>query len=313
MKETAEFINNGNNFAIISHISPDGDTMGSAAALLYALKKLGKNGKWFCEGEVPKDFMKIDEIASLVSESEIDSFDSVICVDISSSDRMGNCIELFKRIPRKAQIDHHITNTLFADTNLVREHSAASFIILELLNFMGIKLDEHIARALFVGVSTDTGRLSHADVTADEVALTAQLYKYSINQNELIDTLFRTTTLTKTRINGRAAQHIQTALDGRVTYSYLEYDDYAELEATGSDSENVIEMCRSVEGTRIAFFLRQVHNGFKVSMRCTTDYDVSTICESFGGGGHKLAAGCTIEGSLWDVIMQILRKIEEII
>ncbi len=313
MNEIAEFINGGNSFAIISHISPDGDTMGSAAALLYALKKMGKKGKWFCEGEVPQDFMKIEEIASLVCESDAESFDSVICVDISSIDRMGNCIDLFRRIPRKAQIDHHITNTMFADTNLVREHSAASFIVLELLDFMGVELDEHIARALFVGVSTDTGRLSHADVTADEVELTAQLYRHNIKQNELTDTLFRTTTLAKTRINGRAAQHIQTALDGRVTYSYLEYDDYAEVEAASSDSEGVIEMCRSVEGTEVAFFLRQVHNGYKVSMRCTTDHDVAAICESFGGGGHKLAAGCTIDGTLWDVIMQLLRKIEEII
>ena len=104
MKQLAEFIKNGKNFAVISHVSPDGDTMGSAAALLYALEKLGKKGQWFCEGKIPEDYLKIPEIKSLVEYDKIKKFDSVIAVDISSEDRMGSCLELFKRIERKAQI-----------------------------------------------------------------------------------------------------------------------------------------------------------------------------------------------------------------
>ena len=311
MKQLAEFIKNGNNFAVISHVSPDGDTMGSAAALLYALKKLGKNGQWFCEGNVPNDYLKIPEIKSLVEYDKIKKFDSVIAVDISSEDRMGSCLELFKRIDRKAQIDHHITNTLYADINVVKDRNACAFLILELLKELNVELDYSMARALFVSICTDTGRLSHAGVTAQDVLDTAELYKLNINHNEIIATLFQTSSLKKVKLKGRASGHL--IFDNGVTYTYLDTVDYLDFSADNSDSEGVIEMCRSVENTRIAFFIRQVPEGYKVSMRCMPEYDVSAICASFGGGGHKLAAGCTINGNREEVISTLLNAIKEVL
>lgn len=311
MKQLAEFIKNGNNFAVISHVSPDGDTMGSAAALLYALKKLGKNGQWFCEGNIPNDYLKIPEIKSLVEYDKIKKFDSVIAVDVSSEDRMGSCIELFKRIERKAQIDHHITNTLFADVNVVDPRNACAFLILQLLKELEVELDYSMARALFVSICTDTGRLSHAGVTAEDVLDTAELYKLNINHNEIIATLFQTSSLKKVKLKGRASEHL--IFDNGITYTYLDTCDYLDFSAESSDSEGVIDMCRSVENTRIAFFIREVPNGYKVSMRCLPEYDVSAICANFGGGGHKLAAGCTIEGKREEVISTLLTKIKEVL
>ncbi len=311
MKQLAEFIKNGSNFAVISHVSPDGDTMGSAAALLYVLKKLGKKGQWFCEGNIPNDYLKIPEIKSLVEYEKIKKFDSVIAVDVSSEDRMGSCLELFKRIERKAQIDHHITNTMFADINVVEDRNATSFIMLELFRELGVELDKSIARALFVSVCTDTGRLSHAGVTAQDVLDTAELYKLNINHNEIIATLFQTSSLKKVKLKGRASERL--IFDNGITYTYLDLTDYAEFNAESSDSEGVIEMCRSVENTRIAFFIREIPEGYKVSMRCTPEYDVAEICSKFGGGGHKPAAGCTILDTRENVISLLLEAIKEVL
>lgn len=311
MKQLAEFIKSGKNFAVISHVSPDGDTMGSAAALLYALKKLGKKGQWFCEGKIPEDYLKIPQIKSLVEYDKIKKFDSVIAVDISSEDRMGSCLELFKRIERKAQIDHHITNTLYADVNVVKDRNACAFLVLELLRELDVSLDYEIARALFVSVCTDTGRLSHAGVTFEDVLDTAELYKLNINHNEIIATLFQTSSLKKVKLKGRASEHL--IFDNGITYTYLDTTDYLDFSAESSDSEGVIDMCRSVENTRIAFFIRQVPEGYKVSMRCAPEYDVSSLCASFGGGGHKLAAGCTIKGTREEVISALLNKIKEVL
>ncbi len=311
MKQLAEFIKNGKNFAVISHVSPDGDTMGSAAALLYALEKLGKKGQWFCEGKIPEDYLKIPQIKSLVEYDKIKKFDSVIAVDISSEDRMGSCLELFKRIERKAQIDHHITNTLYADVNVVKDRNACAFLVLELLRELHVTLDYQMARALFVSVCTDTGRLSHAGVTAEDVLDTAELYKLNINHNEIIATLFQTSSLKKVKLKGRASEHL--IFDDGITYTYLDTTDFLDFSAESSDSEGVIDMCRSVENTRIAFFIRQVPEGYKVSMRCTPEYDVSSLCASFGGGGHKLAAGCTIKGTREEVISTLLKKIKEVL
>ena len=313
MKELAEFIRQGTSFAVISHVSPDGDTMGSAAALLLALEKMGKKGQWFCEGGVPEDFMKVEEIARLVCPEKPKHFDSVICVDISSEDRMGSCLQLFKSIPRTAQIDHHITNTNFAGVNVMHPRNAAAFMMLELMDELGVELDEHIARALFVGIATDTGRLSHAGVTAEDVADTARLYAFPIRQEEIIAALFQTTTMKRTRLKGRAIEHLKSAFDGTVSYTYLDAADYAEFDADSSDSEGVIEMCRGIEGTKIALFIREVPNGYKASLRCLPAYDVAAICTSFGGGGHKLAAGCTIEGGRDDILNKLLQAIGEVL
>ncbi|MBP5662457.1 MAG: hypothetical protein J6X30_04825, partial [Clostridia bacterium] len=140
MKELADFIRQGERFAVLSHISPDGDTMGSAAALIFALRKSGKQAQWFCEGEVPEGYRKIPEIAMLTSCEKLKKIDSVICVDVSSEDRLGNCTELFRRVPRRAVIDHYKTNTGFADVNVIRDRNAAGFAVMELLDELQVPL-----------------------------------------------------------------------------------------------------------------------------------------------------------------------------
>lgn len=313
MKQLAEFIKCGDNFAVISHVSPDGDTMGSAAALLYALKKLDKKAYWVCDGKIPADYMKIPEIAGLVEYKKPKKVDCVIAVDVSAPDRLGNCLELFNNTKNKAQIDHHITNTMYASVNVVRDRNACAFVVMELLKELGIALDYSIARALFIGVLTDTGRLSHTGVTYKDVLDTAELYKQNIDHNKIIATLFQISSLKKVKLKGRASDHLKTAFENRVTYTYLDTEDYLEFDADSSDSEGVIEMIRSIEGTLIAFFIRPTPDGYKVSMRCTPEYDVASLCASFGGGGHKLAAGCTIKGTRQEVIDTLLTAIKEVL
>ncbi len=313
MKQLAEFILKNDNFAVISHVSPDGDTMGSAAALLYALKKLGKKAQWFCEGTVPEDYMKIEQIASLVKCEKIKHTPNVICVDVSSIDRLGSCIEAFRHAKATAQIDHHVTNEGFADINVIHPRNACAFCVLELLDELKIELDKDIATCLFVGVCTDTGRLSHVGVGEQDLLDTARLYAQNIDHNGIIATLFQTTTLKKVKLKARAAEHLRLAKDSAVAYTYLDAADYAEFNADSSDSEGVIEMCRSIEEVKIAFFIRQIPEGYKVSMRCAREYDVSAVCALFGGGGHKLAAGCVISDTKENVINRLLEKIGEVL
>lgn len=314
ISELADFIKNGSDFAVISHVSPDGDTLASAAALIYALKKMGKRGKWCCEGNIPADYMKIDVISGLIKENtELNKFDSVIAVDVSSFDRLGNCAQLFSQIRRKAVLDHHGTNPGFGDINVIKTRNANCFLVLELLDELGIELDRTIARALFVGISTDTGRLSHAGVTSRDVLDTARLYEQNIDHNELINILFQTSTMKKTKLTARAVEHIQTSFDDKVIYTYLDAEDYSEFSADSSDSEGVIETLRSIDTMKICFFMRQIPEGYKVSMRCAPDMNVADICGFFGGGGHILAAGCTLKAGRQEAIDSLLKKIGEVL
>lgn len=308
-----DFINQGTNFAVISHTSPDGDTMGSAAALIYALKKMGKHAQWYCDGEVAHDFMKLEQIASLVNGEKLKKYDSIICVDCASSDRLGKNEKLILNFDRVAQIDHHVTNTEYAKVNFVRERSANCFNILAVIKELGVELDTDMARSLYVGICTDTGRLSYSGVSSQDVSDTAELYNYDLRPDIIISTLFWSKTLARTKISGRAIDHIRTAMDGKITYTYLDAEDYSEFNATSADSEGVIEYCRNVEGTELAFFVRQTVGGYKVSMRAKFGYDLTGISTKHGGGGHPLAAGCAIDAPRDEVIKIILKELTDLL
>ena len=313
MKKLVEFIKQGNAFAIISHTSPDGDTMGSAAALIYALKKLGKKAKWFCDGEIPHDFMNLEQIASLVKKNNLKKYDSIICVDAADKDRLGKNKQMIENFPRVAQIDHHVSNTNYAPINVVRDRNACAFAVLELIDELNVEITTDIARALYVGICTDTGRLSYSTTVEQDVLDTARLYKYNLRPDLIVATLFKTKTLAATKLSGRAIDHLATAFDGKVVYTYLDSEDFSSCNATNADSEGIIETCRNVEGALIAFFIRQTFDGYKVSMRGTPGYNVLEICQKFSGGGHVLAAGCTIDKKRDDVIKAVLEEIKKII
>ncbi|MBR6765920.1 MAG: bifunctional oligoribonuclease/PAP phosphatase NrnA [Clostridia bacterium] len=313
MKQLAEFIKNGDNFAVISHVSPDGDTLGSAAALLYALKKLNKKAQWFCEGNIPHDYTKIPEFNILLNGDRLKKAEYAIAVDVSTIIRTGNCIKLFKRTKHTAVLDHHVTNTGFGEVNVIRDRNATAFLVMELLRELDIPLDYNMARCLLAGVLTDTGRLSHSTVTPQDLRDTAELYAVGINHHEIISALFQTASLKKIKLKGRASEHLETAFDGKVAYTWLDIEDYAEFSADSSDSEGVIELARSVEGALVAFFVRETPDGYKASMRCIPQLDVASICTSFGGGGHKAAAGCTIKGDRETVINTLLNAIKEVL
>ena len=313
MKKLVEFIKQGNAFAVISHTSPDGDTMGSAAALIYALKSLDKQAKWFCDGEVPHDFMNIEQIASLVDKNDLKKYDSIICVDAADEERLGKNKQMIQNFARVAQIDHHVSNTNYAHINVVRERNACAFAVLELIDALNIELTTDIARALYVGICTDTGRLSYSTTVEQDVLDTARLYKYDLRPDIIVSTLFKTKSLSATKLSGKAIEHLTTAFDGKVVYTYLDSEDFSFCNATNADSEGIIETCRNVEGAILAFFIRQTFDGYKVSMRGTPGYNVLDICLKFGGGGHVLAAGCTINATRNDVIKAVLEEIEKII
>lgn len=313
MKKLVEFIKQGTAFAVISHTSPDGDTMGSAAALIYALRTLGKQAKWFCDGEVPHDFMNLEQIASLIEKNDLKKYDSIICVDAADIERLGKNKQMVQNFPRVAQIDHHVSNTNYADINVVRDRNACAFAILELIDALEVELTTDIARALYVGICTDTGRLSYSTTVAQDVLDTARLYNYDLRPDLIVATLFRTKTLAATKLSGKAIEHLQVAFDGKVVYTYLDSEDFLCCNATNADSEGIIETCRNVEGALLAFFIRETFDGYKVSMRGTPGYNVLEICQKFGGGGHVLAAGCTINAKRDEVLARVLEEIEKVI
>lgn len=311
MKALAEMIRDHSRFAIISHVAPDGDTLGSASALIYALEKLGKQCQWFCDGEIPASYMRFEELQRLTQLPKIKKFDAVIAVDTSEYGRLGSCSALFDRIPIKAQVDHHMTNTGFADFNIMKPYPATGLIILELLDELNVPLDLHIASALYIAVTTDTGRLSYQEVDAFTVEQTARLYGAGAPVYELTRKLFNLRSFQKTKLIGEALHKLYLAEDGKVACILLEQSDYLRCGAGSGDTEGIIDYAIQVEGVQIAVMLRNQSEGiYKGSLRCLSPYNVARISQVLGGGGHQFAAGFTVTGSGEEAMQTALAAIK---
>ena len=318
MDKLIEIINSSDKIAVVSHIDPDGDTLGGALALAMGLNSLGKRTKVFCDGTVSYvyDFMPgIDSVRKLCEGD--DGIDLAIAVDCADLGRLGDNITLFKSGVKTAGIDHHVSNTEFCDINIVDvDKSSSCEIVYHILQALGVKIDSEIATLLYVGISTDTGNFSYSNINKSCFVTAGELYEYDVDIPYISYMLYRRRTLAKTRLIGRAISNIKMYMDGSVSYMYIGADDLKETKATESDFEGVVDYARDIIRVEVAICAKQVGPGcYKVNFRSQDKVDVQQIARQYGGGGHKGAAGCTIrenfETTISEIIQTVIRKLEE--
>ncbi len=294
--ECADWLLARDHFAILTHRKPDGDTLGSAAALCRGLRSLGKTAHILTNPEVTPLYAPLMEglTKDLPEEGDI-----LIAVDVAADtmlprafDGLKNCIDL--------RIDHHGSGREYTPRELVEpEMAACAEIIWELLLDLGAEPDEKMAEAVYVGVSTDTGCFRYANTTAhsfdtaaDCAAAGADIFNWNMQ-------IFETNSLAKLRLQGWVAEHAKLFCDGKLAICALPREVEENLGVDEDDMSNVSSFLRSIEGVRMAALLRETDSSFtKVSLRAVPGYDAASVCETFGGGGHAGAAGCSIKLSL---------------
>ena len=293
---------------ILTHRSPDGDTIGSGYALAMALRKLGKSVKVDCTDPFPEKYSYFtDKLEKLEFDEEF-----VVSVDIADTKLLG---EKLSDYADKIDlcIDHHGSNTKYAKEYYVEASAAAAAqVIAKLIRLMNVEFDKDIANAIYTGITTDTGCFRYTNVTAETHRIAADMIDCGAESGMINRLMFETKSRSRLEIERRVMDSIQFYLDGRCAIAYATIDMMKESGAVDSDMEGVSSLPRQIEGVMAGITLREKNNGkFKVSVRTTDELDASAICANFGGGGHKAAAGCMITGTLNEDIDQIIEVVRQ--
>lgn len=314
----AEAIRDAETIAVCSHINPDGDTLGSAAAIALALKKLGKKINLFCDGKVPDQLMFLPGITEMKTPTGKDGpFDLMLSVDVSDEKRLGSCITLKKTSKHTAQIDHHPTNPLFMEVNSVDgEASATCILIREQLKTLGVDLDPEIAICLYTGISTDTGNFSFSCTDAECFTVMSELMEQQLPLANLNRILFRERAMPQVLLIGRALSSLKYYENGQIAVMMLTRQDFTDCGALSEHADTLVNFGIDTIGTRMAMLAREDTNGrIKFSLRAMKPDSVSDIAQAFGGGGHPQASGITMDGPLNQavecVLKMMIQKINE--
>ena len=287
--ECAEFLLSHDHFCILSHRRPDGDTIGSSAALCLGLRSMGKTAHVLYNEEVSDRFAWLHE--GLTKEA-VDEGDTVVSVDVASPGMLPKAFEhLLGRI--SLRIDHHASATSFTDCELVDGGSAScAELVWDVLAEAGVTMDAKLAEAVYVGVSTDTGCFRYANTTAHTFSVAAECAKAGARVFELNQELFETNTLGRLRMQAWIVDHMQMIRGGEMAIVAIPMAVEQELGVTQDDMDNISSFPRTVAGVCMAATLRETKEGdTKISVRAVPGYDATLVTTRFGGGGHKGAAG----------------------
>ncbi len=307
----AEKIKNAGRVALIAHVSPDGDTLGSTLALSLALDKLAVENDVYCEDEVPHTYAMLPGKEKVMRpRGDEPSYPLAVSLDVSDFHRLGVCARIFTEASESIVVDHHMTNTGFGRHNLILDRSATAEIALSLIDLIGVSLDRDIAVCLFIALSTDTGNFNYPNTTGDALRTAARLVDTGIDVASITKAVYRMRTPGKTKLIGRAVSGMSFELDGRIAVMQLTLEDYLSCGANDAETEGLVNYGIECEGIDVSIMARETENGVKFSLRSWGDPDVGTLAGALGGGGHVTASGVTLPGPLKAAVATVLGAVK---
>ena len=308
--ETAKVLAEHDRFVIVTHRRPDGDTIGTSALLCLGLRQLGKTAHVLQNPEITE---KYAHLHAGLEKACAEEGDTVVSVDVASPNMLADSARnLESRIALR--IDHHATATSFTPWELVDGDAAAcGEIVYDVLRQMGAKLDVPMAEALYTAISTDTGCFRYANTTANTLRVAADCMEAGADTFRLNQVLFETNSLGRLRLQGWLIENALFLQDKRIVICPLPRAKEQELGLTEDDLENISGFPRSIEGVKSAATLRQEPGGrIKLSVRAVPGYDAAAICREFGGGGHKGAAGASMDMTMEEAVEAVKAAMPEI-
>ena len=301
---------------ITGHTNPDGDCIGTTLALWQFLKKLKPECRIdvILEKPAPEyDFIQgIDQI--ITDDTKPFTYDVMIVVD-SVPERCGHANTYVLRAKKLINIDHHISNPGCGDAYYVDpKASSAAEVLYDLIaskqEYLDL-IDKELAQTIYVGIIHDSGVMQYSNTSPKTLRIVADLISYGFDFPKLIEESFYQKTYLQTQVLGRALIESIRFMDGQCIFSCMDQEKMAFYGARPSDLDGIVNQLRNIAGVHCAIFIyEKEHMEYKVSMRSNTTIDVSRIAVYFGGGGHVKAAGCTMRGSLHDVVNNITEHIE---
>lgn len=316
-------VRESNRILITSHENPDGDAIGSMIGLGIGLKKIGKDVFLYNKDGVPEllEFLPHTESVHASLKNIDENFDIAFAVDCTGISRVGEEFEEFVKSGRAGRViivDHHQTNSSSADFHLLDPGSSSTGVIIySLLKALSVEIDSAIAKNLYTTIIGDTGSFRYSNTNSETFRIAAELVEHGADPYEISEALFESEPLRKLELIGLVLPTLNLAGDKRIASVVIDKDMFEQTGTSRQDTEGIINIPRSIKGVEVAVLFREENgNGstrWKISLRSKGQVDVAKIAESFGGGGHKKAAGCSISGNLSDVKERIFGSINEVL
>src|ERR1700694_2841831 len=284
----------------VSHVMPDGDTLGAGLALGLALKQLGKRVGYFQQDPVPRNLRFLPDSQDVAREVPADlSADTLwVCCDMSDFTRAGEFLPKIQR-ENMLDVDHHLGNSHFGALNYVIPTEASTgTCVLRLLKGLDAEITPEIATCILTTIMTDTGAFMHTNTTAAVLRMSAEMVELGADKPLITEEIFANKRFAATKLLGMALERAVLQDDGRYCWTYVDQKMLDEVQADGEDTEEIVQHLRAVEGVEAAALFKDYEGAVRVSLRSSGKVNVQAAAATLGGGGHFMASGLTYEGDL---------------
>ena len=310
-------IKSSKNILLVSHINPDGDTLGSMCGM-YSL--IYENYKKKCDmvlvSKLPSVYEFLPNVKNAKNISELDlsrEYDLVINLDVAAIDRCAEAKTLFDKAKKTANIDHHETNSGYGDINIIEPYaSATGEVIFEIAQKLDWKISKDAAESLYVAIMTDTGCFRFSNTTPRSMQFSAKLLELGVNSSDLCQKCYESNSKDMVLFQSYCVNKANFINDDKIAYTFVYKKDLEKFNYNGDDfTEGLTEKLRAIKTTEIAFVVKELNaTTSKISMR-SRQKDISKVCAAFGGGGHKLAAGAVVHAGANECAKLVIEEIKK--
>ncbi len=315
IEEIIDIINSHSKFLITSHIDPEGDALGSQLALGRLLERRGKVVDIVNEDKVPDNYSFLPGVEKIKSKLERD-FEVAIFLDSAEVSRVGKVVDFidFKN-KTIVNIDHHISNANFGDVNWVEpDSSSCGEMVYRLFKELNEEIDKEIALNLYTAIFVDTGSFRYSNTKPQTHRVMAELLNYSIKPEEIYEKVYETNSAAEVKLLGLALSQVCLTPDNKICWVKITREMLKRLKAELKKTDEFTNFARSIVGVEVAILFTELREGeIKVSFRSKGKVDVNKLARFFGGGGHRVASGCRIEGSMEEAERRVITKAKEIL
>ena len=312
-KGIIDYINDATKIYIVTHIRPDGDAIGSANALYLALKSMGKDAHVIMSS-YSKKFEFLEEVKESVIEVKEPEYDLLICTDCSDKARLDMSQEDFSKAKNVVVFDHHKYSSVPASASLIEETTPACCeVIYKFFRESNIEITPKIASYIYLGIMTDTGSFNYERTTAFSYKVAAEMIEQGADFVNICKRINDTMPESKVKLMTYVLQNMESFFDGKLRISVVTQDVLDEFGVDKEEAEGMTNYLRSIEGTELAVYIREVEGGkFKASLRSDKKVDCAKVAFELGGGGHIRAAGFDLI-DVEETKKKIIEKMEEVL
>jgi phosphoesterase RecJ-like protein len=308
-KKIANIIKQKDSFLILSHINPDGDSIGSQLALTQALKQIGKTVEAVHYQPIPEIYMSLPFSHHIDVRQKIDKeYEVIIFVECSSMERAG-----FKNLPKAfyINIDHHLNNLRFADINWINPRSSSTGEMLYFLfEELGIEITAEIAFNIYIAILTDTGSFQYANTSPLVFSICSELVEYGVKPAAAALKMYYAQPLNKIRLLAQSLANLEIDNSGKIAWLYIPREKLFDEQGNQRDTEGYVNLPLSIKGVEVAMLIKQLEEKkYRLSLRSKGTINVFKIATVFNGGGHHSASGCYLEGNYQQIKQKILNEI----